>query len=86
MRWRQILEEYSAELIYLPGDKNKVEDALSHLGMLLSTNIANTLNALVPLNMIYQLTSILSSTPRCYVLNSRINIYIVCYKRCHIIN
>ena len=31
MRWRLILEEYNPELIYLPGDKNIVADALSRL-------------------------------------------------------
>jgi hypothetical protein len=32
MRWRSILEGYGPELIYLPGDKNIVPDAISCLG------------------------------------------------------
>ena len=33
MRWRLIIEEYSPELIYIPGLKNIVADALSRLGI-----------------------------------------------------
>lgn len=39
MRWRLILEEYGPELIYLPGDKNIVADALSRLSF--NPNSAN---------------------------------------------
>ena len=34
MRWRLILEEFGPELVYLPGEKNVVADALSRLDMI----------------------------------------------------
>ena len=33
MRWRLTIEEYSPELIYVPGQRNIVADALSRLDM-----------------------------------------------------
>ena len=38
MRWRLTIEEFGPELIYIPGDKNIVADALSRLHIDNTTN------------------------------------------------
>ena len=44
MRWRLILEEYGPELLYIPGDKNIVADALSRLNFNKNSNVTDQLN------------------------------------------
>ena len=42
MRWRQILEEFSPELIYVTGSKNIVTGALSRLNKIYNLNKSST--------------------------------------------